>query len=301
MTRQDEIAAKAVRISTLKSLKQKRALRIRQIKEEAANKIRELNIQYSEDPERLRAKYAADDYAKSEKAKKRAAKAIEKEKKHLERERNLRPFTLGEEIFSSIVQGIGACLFIAATVLLNVFTIGKVPAEDKTLYITLFSCFGGTMTLMYIMSVLDHALTPSSAKETFKRLAHIFIFLVIGTTFTVYTFKAVTDLFGFIVFCSVWVLCFIGIIMYAIAGSRLELVNIIFYAIAGCASLLICTQLYKALPQKSFAMLIVAGVLYIVGLVFYKIRKVKFMRSISNIILLGASVYLFFSMFFFKF
>ena len=41
MTRQDEIAAKAVRISTLKSLKQKRALRIRQIKEEAANKIRE--------------------------------------------------------------------------------------------------------------------------------------------------------------------------------------------------------------------------------------------------------------------
>ena len=32
MTRQDEIAAKAVRISTLKSLKQKRALRIRQIK-----------------------------------------------------------------------------------------------------------------------------------------------------------------------------------------------------------------------------------------------------------------------------
>ena len=38
MTRQDEIAAKAVRISTLKSLKQKRALRIRQIKEEAANK-----------------------------------------------------------------------------------------------------------------------------------------------------------------------------------------------------------------------------------------------------------------------
>ena len=193
MTRQDEIAAKAVRISTLKSLKQKRALRIRQIKEEAANKIRELNIQYSEDPERLRAKYAADDYAKSEKAKKRAAKAIEKEKKHLERERNLRPFTLGEEIFSSIVQGIGACLFIAATVLLNVFTIGKVPAEDKTLYITLFSCFGGTMTLMYIMSVLDHALTPSSAKETFKRLAHIFIFLVIGTTYTVYTFKAVTE------------------------------------------------------------------------------------------------------------
>ena len=59
MTREDEVAAKAVRLSTLRSLKLKKRLRIRQIKEEAEAKIREINIQYAEDPERLRAKYAA--------------------------------------------------------------------------------------------------------------------------------------------------------------------------------------------------------------------------------------------------
>ena len=298
MTRQDEIAAKAIRKSTLKSLKQKKALRVKQIKEESANKIRELNIQYSEDPERLRAKYAADDYAKSEKAKKRAEKAIAKEKKHLEKERAKRTFTLGEEIFSSIVQGMGACLFIAATVLLNVFAVKDATPENKFIYMTIYSCFGASMIIMYIMSLLHHALTNATAKEVFKRLAHIFIFLVIGTTYTAYTFTAVTDLFGFVVFCSMWGLCFIGIIMYAIAGSRLELVNIIFYAVLGLSSLLLCNQLYKVLSGRSFAMLISAGVLYIVGLVFYQLREIKYMRSISNIILLCASVYLFFSMFF---
>ena len=62
MTREDEIAAKAVRLSTLKSLKVKKELRIKQIKQDAEEKIREVNIQYADDPERLRAKYAADDF-----------------------------------------------------------------------------------------------------------------------------------------------------------------------------------------------------------------------------------------------
>ena len=69
MTREDEIAAKAKRASTLKSLKLKKMLRLRQLKEEYQAKVREVNIQYAEDPERLKARYAADDYAKNEKSK----------------------------------------------------------------------------------------------------------------------------------------------------------------------------------------------------------------------------------------
>ena len=84
MSRQDEIAANAVRKSTLKSLKEKKHSRLKQLKADYENQIREINIQYAEDPERLKAKYAADDYAKSEKAKKRAQKQIDNEKKMIE-------------------------------------------------------------------------------------------------------------------------------------------------------------------------------------------------------------------------
>ena len=70
MTKEDAIAIKAVRKSTLKSLKLKKKLRISQIKKDAEAQIREINIQYADDPERLKAKYAASDYARSEKAKK---------------------------------------------------------------------------------------------------------------------------------------------------------------------------------------------------------------------------------------
>ena len=83
MTKQDEIAAKAVRNSTLKSLNLKRKLRIKQIKEETEAKIREINIQYAEDPERLRAKYAADDYARTERAKNARHSALKRKKSTL--------------------------------------------------------------------------------------------------------------------------------------------------------------------------------------------------------------------------
>ena len=302
MTREDEIAAKAVRLSTLKSLKVKKQLRIRQIKEEAEAKIREVNIQYADDPERLRAKYAADDYAKSEKAKKRAAKRIAKEKAHNEFERKIRRYTLCEEIFSSIVQGLGACIFIAATALLNVFALNNVPEKSKIVYIILFNCFGGAMILNYLFSVLNHALSNSSAKEVFKRLSRIFVLFAIESTYLVYSFAAINGgtiswLYGIIVTAIATVLVLVSLFLYAIGGSRFDLATIILNAVLGWSGLFICAHLFHAITKESFALFIASGVFYTIGLVFCAIRKVRFIHSIGNTIVLIASGLLFFSYF----
>ena len=53
-TIQDEIASKAVRKSTLKSIKQKKKYRLKKLKADYEAEIREINIQYSKDPERLK-------------------------------------------------------------------------------------------------------------------------------------------------------------------------------------------------------------------------------------------------------
>lgn len=311
MTHEDEIAAKAARLSTLKSLKIKKKLRIKQIKEEAEAKIREINIQYAEDPERLRAKYAADDYAKSEKARLAAERRINREKKHIEKQNKLRPYSLGEEIFSSIVQGIGAALFIAATALLNVVTIAKIPEAygPNYVYNILFTLFGSITILNYITSVLHHALTPSGAKEVFNRLCRIAIYLIIASAFTTYAYTAakahVSDpaigakpLFCMIMCFVVWVICFTGLMMTAIAGSQIEIVNIIFYAVLGWSGLYIFARLYHVITKESFSLLLTSGLVYTLGLIFTNVRKVKYMHSVGNLVILFASVCMFFSFFF---
>lgn len=298
MTREDNIAARAVRISTLKSIKVKKSLRIKQIKEEAQKKIREINIQYAEDPERLKAKYAAEDYAKSEKAKKRAEKAIAREKAHVELQFSKRSYTLGEEIFSSIVQGVGACLFIAATVLLDVFAIQHVSEEEKNIYLALFSSFGGIMTFNYVMSILYHALTNINAKEVFKRLSRVGVFLVIMGAYFAYSFTMKINVFAWVLAGIISVVCLTGLIMYAIAGSRLEKVNIILYAVSGFSALFLIKQFSKILSSRCFVMLIMSGIFYLIGMVFCNLRKIKYMHCIGDIFILIGSMSLFFSYFY---
>lgn len=297
MSRQDDIAAKAVRKSTLKSLKVKKASRLRQLKLDYENEIREINIQYAEDPARLKAKYAAADYAKNEKAMKKAEKRIENEKKMIELSKTTRRLTLGEEIASSIVQGIGAALFIAATAILESIAIQK--AETFVTTTTVFyALFGASMILMYLFSLLQHALTNINGKEVFNRLSHIWTFLIIGFCYSAYTITKLANIAGWILFGIVWVLVLVGILFYAIGGNKYEKLNTVLYIIAGFSGIVIAKNLIAVLSKQSFSMLVLGGVFYIIGIVFYNIRKVKYMHLVGNIIMLIGSIYIFFSMFY---
>lgn len=297
MSRQDDIAAKAVRKSTLKSLKAKKHRRLMQLKADYEKAVQDINIQYAEDPERLKAKYAAADYAKTEKAKRKAEKQIESEKKIIEASKKIRPLTMPEEIASSIVQGIGAGLFIAATAVLD-----SIAVRNLNSYVNLttifYTLFGASMIIMYLCSLLQHALTNFTAKTVFNRLAHVWTFLIIGFGYSVYTITKIQGIKGWVLFGFVWVMVLTGALFYAIAGRKHEKLNIIFCAIAGFSGVIFASQLYTNLPTKSFAMLMLGGAFYLLGLIFYSLRKVSYMHLIANIIMLLGSVYIFFSLFF---
>jgi len=297
MSRQDDIAAKAVRKSTLKSLKVKKRNHARQLKENYELAVQELNIQYAEDPERLKAKYAAENYAKTERARKRAEKKIENEKKSIEQMKNTRHLTVAEEIGSSVVQGIGAALFIAATAILDTLALRNVKDFFNTT-IVFYSLFGASMILMYLCSTLQHALTNMTAKKVFNRLSHVWTFLIIGFGYSAFTITKIQGLEGWILFGIVWALALIGVLFYAIGGRRFEIVNIVLYVIAGFSGLVIAKTLHNVLSTKCFSMLILGAAFYLVGIVFYNLRKVKFMHLIGNIIMLFGSVYIFFSLFY---
>ena len=297
MSRQDDIAEKAVRKSTLKSLQKKKRSRLRQLKADYENAVQQIQIQYAEDPERLKAKYAAAEYAKNERAMKRAEKRIANEKRLLELAKKSRRLSVGEEIGSSIVQGIGVFLFIAATAILDTLAVSKLDSFVN-LTTVFYSLFGASMILMYLSSVLQHALTNITAKIVFDRLSHIFSFLIIGFGYSAYTITKIQGLTGWILFGVVWGLVFIGIMFYAIAGQKYAKLNIALYILAGFSGLVVAKNLFEVLSAKSFSMLVLGAVFYLIGIIFYNLKKIKFMHLLSNIIMLFGSVYIFFSLFF---
>lgn len=296
-TRQDEIAKKAVRKSTLKSIKVKKQSRLAQLKSEYEEKVREINIQYAEDPERLKAKYAAADYAKTEKAKRRAEKKIAREKERIEYEEKIRKLTLKEEIASAIIQGIGCALFIAGVAILDTITVHKLN-DFVNVSTVLFTLFGASMILMYLFSLLKHAIPNYTAKKVFNRLAHIGAFFNIAFCYSVFTITKIQGILGWVLFGVVCALCATGSIIYAISGQKHEKVNAFFYIISGFCGIVLAKTLFDILSTQSFAMLCFAVGFYIAGIIFYNLKKVKYMHLVANILMLCGSVYIFFALFF---
>lgn len=297
MSRQDEIAAKAVRKSTLKSLEEKKRSRLQDLKENYEQAVREVNIQYAKDPERLKAKYAAADFAKSEKARRKAERKIEEEKKEIELYEKERRHSKSENIGSSIVQGIGTALFIAGTAILDTLGI-KDGMDFRSTTIVFYSLFGSSMILMYLCSLLNHALSNFTAKQVFNRLSHILAFLNIGFAYSAYTITKIQGLKGWLLFGIVWVLALVGILFYAISGRRHDRLNSILTIIAGFSGFILLKSLWDVLSTTSFTMLMLAAGFYAVGVVFYNMKKIKYMHLVGNCIMLAGSVYMFFSLFF---
>lgn len=296
-TIQDEIAAKAKRKSTLKSLKLKKKFRLRKLRLDYENEVREIHIQYSKNPERLKAKYAADNYARTEKKKARAQRRIEHEQKAIEYMEKERPLTTNEEIGSSIVQGIGVAIFIAALAILDTLGVRDGMAY-KNLTIVCFTLFSVFMILMYLFSCLHHAITAMVPKLVFERLSHVFTFLCMGFSYTTFTITKIQGLAGWVLFGYVWGVSAIGVIFFAVSGRKHLVLNKILYALAGVSLFLMTGTLYHVLAKQSFAMLICSAAFYTIGFAFYNMRKVRFMHLVGNCFFLAANIYMFFALFF---
>lgn len=296
--RSDVRASKAVRKSTLKSLKAKKRARLRQMKDDFEKAVREVNIKYAEDPERLRAKYAADDYAKNEKAKRRAKRKIENEKKRIERLSKRRIPTLAEEIFSAIVQGVSAAVSIAATAIVVYRAATYSPRVLRSAYVATFATSSSLLIVMYVLSTLRHALVSVTAKEVFARLSYSFVFLIIGSVYTAFSLIVIDGAAGWILFGIVWAFALVGIIVESICGYEAKSPIIVLCLLVGWIGVFFSKRLYERLPILSFSSLIAAGVFYTVSSVFFIFSKVKFLHCIGNIFSLAGTILLLSALYF---
>ncbi len=206
-------------------------------------------------------------------------------------------YTLGEEIFSSVVHGIGSALAITALVLLLVFTVKN---GGNALDIVGICIYGFTLILLYTMSTLYHAITNVKAKKVFRIIDHCSIYLLIAGTFTPMIFSILRN-YGstpWIVFGVVWGMAILGILMYALFPGKFKILNLSSYVAMGWSAVFLIPSLIKELnaigSKYSLAFLLAGGLAYTGGVVFYAIKKVKYFHSIWHIFVLAGSVCHFF-------
>ncbi|RSK25831.1 hemolysin III family protein [Bacillus sp. HMF5848] len=200
-------------------------------------------------------------------------------------------FSKGEEIANSITHGIGVLLSIAALVILIVSS----SLYGTAWHVVSFTLFGLTMVLLYTSSTFVHALPHGKAKDIFEILDHSSIYFFIAGTYTPFMFIAVKGWLGWTLFGIVWGLAIAGTFFKSFFVKKYLFTSTALYVVMGWLIVFAWSPLSQNLPPNGMNLLVLGGVLYTVGAVFYVWRAFKYHHFIWHLFVLAGSTAHFFS------
>ena len=209
----------------------------------------------------------------------------------------IKRYTIGEEIVNAVTHGIGALLSIAALVLLIVRAALYAPDTYRVSCIVGFTIFGVSLIILYLFSTLYHAL-PLRTKRLFGIFDHCAIYILIAGTYTAYCLTALRGVVGWSIFGVIWGLAVTGIALYAVFGSRVRIFSVLTYIPMGWLIIFAVRPLKAQLPLLSFRFLILGGLLYTAGCIFYTMKRIKWMHGVWHLFVLAGSIMHFFSLYF---
>ncbi len=205
-----------------------------------------------------------------------------------------RKLTAGEEIVNGITHGIGALLSIVALVILIIVA----EKYGDIWHLVSFSIYGITLVLLYLSSTLYHSFSGARIKNLFARFDHISIFLLIAGTYTPILLTSIRGVWGWTLFGIIWFLALTGAIIRSIYLHRFRKLMVAVYLLMGWMFVLAGKQIYLSLPPVSLNYLILGGLAYSLGVVFYLWRKLPYSHGIWHLFVLAGSMLHFFAIYF---
>ena len=202
-------------------------------------------------------------------------------------DRSLKRYTIGEEIFNSVSHGVGSLLSVIGTVVLVVMA----AYQHSPLALATSLIYGLSLIVLYTMSTVYHAVQPPRAKEILRIFDHASIFMVIACSYKPFCLIALQGNFrGLVVVAAVWLCALTGIVLNAIDLKKTERLGTVLYVIMGWSVLAVFKDILSALPEPAFWLLLLGGISYTGGLVFYAMKNTKYMHSIWHLFVLLGSV-----------
>ena len=190
------------------------------------------------------------------------------------------------EWFNSISHLVGAVAALAGLVIVVVVA----AQQGDPWKIVSFSVYGATLFFLYTVSTLYHSLR-GRAKLFFRKLDHYSIYFLIAGTYTPFTLVTLRGAWGWSIFGVIWGLVVVGIVVEALPQSGNRILSLVVYILMGWLVLLALKPLLEALPWAGFVWLLVGGICYTGGVVFYLFdEKIRHFHGVWHLFVLAGSV-----------
>ena len=190
-----------------------------------------------------------------------------------------------EELWNGLTHFTGVILTVIGIPLLFYFD-NKLTSQS-TLSIILFS-FG--LLLVYSSSSVYHFVINPKLKKKFQILDHISIYYLILGSYAPVCLITLYEYSGINIFITVLILSIIGTLIKLFFTGRFQIFSLLLYLAMGWLIVIDINFLFELLNIEAKLLLIIGGLSYTLGTIFYSLDKIKYFHSIWHLFVLAGSV-----------
>ena len=157
----------------------------------------------------------------------------------------------------------------------------------STISVILFS-FG--LLLVYSSSSIYHFVISTDLKKRLQVLDHISIYYLILGSYAPVCLITLYDYSGISIFIVVLTLSVIGTLKKLFYTGKYELLSLLLYLTMGWLIIFDINSLFNLIDFNAKLLIILGGVSYTFGIIFYAFDKIKYFHSIWHLFVLVGSV-----------
>jgi hemolysin III len=191
-----------------------------------------------------------------------------------------------EELANTLTHGFGF--------LLSLFGLGLLiylaSIYGDIWYIVSAVIYGLSLIALYSASTFYHGATSPKLKEKLQLLDHCCIYLLIAGTYTPFTLIALRGTFGNSLFLVVWLFALVGIGIKIFFHNRIPAASVISYLVMGWIGIIAVQPLYNILGLAPLILILVGGIAYTLGTIFYGWNSLKHHHAVWHLFVLGGSI-----------
>ena len=201
--------------------------------------------------------------------------------------KNPYPLTFKEEVGNSISHGIMALCVVLS---LPYYAVHSYLRGGMG-YSFGVSVFMLGLFMMFMTSCLYHcSIYGTTQKYVFRKLDHIMILVAIASTYTPICLVYMNHVFGYILLILEWLMAFGGILLKAISKKSYPKCSMIIYMTMGWLAIFFVPQLFRNGSFFFMAWIVLGGILYSVGAIFYAQPQKRYFHFIWHLLIIGASI-----------
>lgn len=191
-----------------------------------------------------------------------------------------------EEWVNTITHGVGVIFSIVALILLIVYS----SLRGTAWHVVTYTVYGVTMLLLYTSSTMLHALREGKIKDLFEIFDHSSIYLFIAGTYTPILLTVLRSPLGWTLFGVVWGMAAAGIVFKAFFTKRFVFFSTLGYIAMGWLIVFMWKPLTLALEPEALRLLVIGGLCYTFGAIFYVWRAFPYHHAVWHLFVLGGSI-----------